>query len=132
MQRYRVRLGTVDEAARYADRWFLPRVREIPGCSAYYLLAVDDRVLATLGLFETAAGAEQALALARAWFGQEWGSFRALPPEVIAGRVLAEARADGRAPAGRRRVADRRSTRRDLERRSGLDRRLGVELQAAV
>jgi len=132
MRRYRVRLGTMEQAARYAEKWFLPLVHEIPGFIAYYLVAAEENVLAALGLFETAEGAGAAATLAGEWFREEWGSFRPLPPEVIAGEIVAQASANGRLMADRRRLADRRSVRREIERRAGVDRRVGIELQAAV
>src|ERR1700686_683549 len=91
IRRYRVRLGTMDEAVRYVHKWYLPLVRRIPGFVGFQLMGETERVLTALGLFETARGAEAAGALAMDWFGKEWGSFRALPPEVIGGEVLASA-----------------------------------------
>jgi hypothetical protein len=127
IRRYRVRLGTVTEAARYADRWFLPLVREIPGYGAYYLMAAGNNVLASVGFFETPAGADAAARLAHEWFGKEWGSFLPLPPEVITGEVLVPAAATAQPQAGRRWFGDRRRTTvlasRDTERRTGSDRR---------
>ena len=134
IQRYRVRLGTVGEAARYADKWFLPLVRGIPGFAASYLMAAGDRVLAAIGLFETPEAADTAARLAREWFGKEWGSFRPLPPELIAGEVLAPAVVNGLLQTGRRGHADRRaatvlagSNGHDAERRTGNDRRRGFD-----
>jgi hypothetical protein len=138
IQRYRVRLGTVAEAARYADKWFLPLVREIPGFVACYLMAAGNGVLACIGLFETPEASHTAARLAQEWFGKEWGSFRPVPPEVIAGEVLAPAAATGQPQAGRRGLADRRSAtvlvgsnrNGDPERRTGSDRRRGFDRRA--
>ncbi len=137
IRRYRVRLGTMEQAARHAEKWFLPLVRDIPGFIAFYLVAAEESVLAALGLFETAAGAEAAVALAGDWFRAEWGSFRPLPPEVISGEVVAQATAHGRPVVERRQVAERRRAATfvgtsAIERRNGVDRRVGVELQAVV
>jgi len=137
IRRYRVRLGTMEQAARYAEKWFLPLVRAIPGFAACYLIAAEESVLAALGLFETAEGASAAAALAGEWFREEWGSFRPLPPEVIGGKVLAQATASGRLVAERRQLGERRRAAvlvgtSAIERRGGVDRRVGVELQAAV
>ncbi len=107
IRRYRVRLGTMEQATRYAEKWFLPRVREIPGFRAYYLMAEGSN-LAALGLFETAEAALAANQLAAQWFHGEWGSFRPLPPEVISGEVLTEAVANGRGLPDRRVLRDRR------------------------
>jgi hypothetical protein len=128
IQRYRVRLGVVAEAARHADKWFVPLLREIPGFSACYLMAAGDGVLGSVALFETPDGADAAARLAHEWFGKEWGSFRPLPPEVITGEVLAPAVATGQAQTGRQGHADRRRVTIHLgasasERRTGNDRR---------
>jgi len=132
----------MEQAARHAEKWFLPLVRKIPGFISYYLVAAEEGVLAALGLFETAAGADAAATLASDWFRGEWGSFRPLPPEVIAGEVVAQAVANNGRIAERRRVSDRRGglgaadigpdIGPAIERRSGVDRRVGVELQAVV
>jgi hypothetical protein len=138
IQRYRVRLGAVAEAARYADRWFLPLVRNIPGFGACYLMAAGDGVLACISLFQTPAGAEAAARLAQEWFGKEWGSFRPVPPEMIGGEVLARVAAAGQTETGRRWLAERRDTTvlvgsgasSDTERRTGNDRRRGFDRRA--
>lgn len=135
IQRYRVRLGAVAEAARYAEKWFLPLVRAIPGFEAYYLMAAGNGVLASIGMFETPEAADSAAGLAREWFGKEWGSFRPLPPEVITGKVLSPTGTQAQAQTGRRWLSDRRSTTAlvrsgapgETERRMGTDRRRGFD-----
>ena len=135
IQRYRVRLGVVADAARYADKWFVPLLREIPGFGACFLMDAGGGVLGSIGVFETAEGVEAASRLAHEWFSKEWGSFRPLPPEVISGEVLAPAAAVGQ---GRRWIADRRHTTLRLgagapnavERRVGGDRRQGFDRRA--
>lgn len=135
IQRYRVRLGVVADAARYADKWFLPLLREIPGFGACYLVDAGDGVLGSIAVFETAEGAAAAARLAHEWFGKEWGSFRPLPPEVVTGEVLAPAAAAGQPHTGRRWLADRRraairfgaAAPSGTERRAGSDRRRGFD-----
>lgn len=140
IQRYRVRLGAVAEAARYAEKWFLPLVRDIPGFVACHLMVAGSGVLASIGQFETGEGASAATRLAREWFGKEWGSFRPLPPEVIAGEVLTPAASLGHPQTGRRWLADRRrasatsdvGSSSDTERRAGSDRRRGFDRRSDV
>src|SRR5256884_4263314 len=133
IRRYRVRLGTVAQAVRYAEKQFVPLARRIPGLVACYLMDAGNDVLTSIGLFHTQQGAEAAVSLQRDWFRDEWSSFRPLPPEVVIGAVLAQATVDGAVPAERRRLADRRNAAAVLpegpwngvERRSGSDRRAG-------
>src|SRR5438034_5486643 len=110
IRRYRVRLGTVAQAVRYAEKQFVPLARRIPGFVGCYLVDAGNDVLTSIGLFHTQEGAEAAISLQRDWFRDEWSSFRPLPPEVVAGAVLAQATADGAPPAERRMMIDRRHT----------------------
>src|SRR5579884_463711 len=105
IRRYRVRLGTVEQAARHARREFMPRIREVPGFASCYLVDEGNDILTCVALFETAEGAAAAVRVTREWFRDEWSSFRPLPPEVMAGPVLAQATTD------RRRLPDRRGSR---------------------
>jgi len=136
IRRYRVRLGTVAEAVRYAEKQFVPLVRHIPGFVACYLMDAGNDVLTSIGLFQTSQGAEAAVTLQRDWFRDEWSSFRPLPPEVVAGAILALATVPATLP-DRRRVADRRSAAAllegswsGLEQRGGGDRRGSPERRA--
>lgn len=104
IRRYRVRLGTVEQAARYAEKGFLPIVRDIPGFVSCYVMDAGNDVLTCVGLFETEAGAATAVRASREWFRDEWSSFRPIPPEVVTGEVLAGATADRRRLANRRRL----------------------------
>jgi len=133
IRRYRVRLGTVAQAGHYAEKGFLPILRDIPGFISGHLLDTGNDVLTFVALFETPEGATAGVQASREWFRDEWSSFRPLPPEVITGEVLAVSSAD------RRRRADRRSlalvgssTWTGGERRSGLDRRVEAPTFAAV
>ena len=133
IRRYRVRLGTVAQAAHYAEKGFFPILRDIPGFISGHLLDTGNDVLTCMALFETQEGANAGVHASREWFRDEWSSFRPLPPEVIIGEVLGSSSAD------RRRMADRRSLAlvggsswTGVERRSGLDRRVEAPTFAAV
>src|SRR5205823_10422887 len=106
IRRYRVRLGTVAQAVRYAEKQFVPLARRIPGFVGCYLVDAGNDVLTSIGLFHTQEGAEAAISLQRDWFRDEWSSFRPLPPEVVAGAVLASATSESPVPAARRTMVD--------------------------
>jgi len=138
LRRYRVRLGTMEQAARYTEKWFVPLLRQIPGFKSCYLVSDGEGVLASLGFFETREAAKAANALATQWFREEWGAYRALAPEVMGGEVLTEVQAERRVTADRRQTPDRRVSAtigvfphgRDM--RQGADRRSGVDRRAPV
>src|SRR2546425_12059470 len=102
IRRYRVRLGTVEQAARHAERGFLPLLRQIPGFVSCQLVDAGNDILTCMALFETPDGTADAVRASREWFRDEWSSFRPVPPEVVVGEVLAHATSD------RRRLPDRR------------------------
>ena len=138
VRRYRVRLGTMEQAARYTEKWFVPLLRQIPGFKSCYLVSDGEGVLASLGFFETREGAKAANTLATQWFREEWGAYRPLAPEIMGGEVLTEINAERRVNADRRQTADRRVSTtigalphgRDL--RTGTDRRSGIDRRATV
>jgi len=105
IRRYRVRLGTVAQAAHYAEKGFLPILVDIPGFVSCHLLDAGNDVLAVVALFDSAEGTSAAIRASTDWFRDEWSSFRPLPPEVVAGEVLARATADRRRVLDRRRLA---------------------------
>src|SRR5438034_1392476 len=84
IRRYRVRLGTVEQAAHYAEKGFMPIVRDIPGFVSCHLLDAGNDILTCIVLFETEQGAEAAVRASREWFRDEWSSFRPAPPSRCA------------------------------------------------
>lgn len=105
IRRYRVRLGTVRQAAHYAEKGFVPILRDLPGFISCHLLDAGNDTLTFMTLFETEEGAAAAVRASREWFRDEWSSFRPLPPEVIMGEVLARTTVDRRREAERRQLA---------------------------
>jgi hypothetical protein len=105
IRRYRVRLGTVRQAAHYAEKGFVPLLRDLPGFVSCHLLDAGNDILTFMALFETEAGAAAAVRASRDWFRDEWSSFRPLPPEVVTGEVLARTTVDRRREAERRQLA---------------------------
>jgi hypothetical protein len=95
----------VAQAAHYAEKGFLPIIRDIPGFVSCHLLDAGNDILTCMALFETEEGAAAAVRASRDWFRDEWSSFRPIPPEVVMGEVLARAAADRRREAERRQFA---------------------------
>ncbi len=133
IRRYRVRLGTVGQAAHYAEKGFLPILGEIPGFVSCHLLDAGHDVLTVVALFDSAEGTAAAIRASSDWFRDEWPSFRPLPPEVVSGEVLARATADRRRVPDRRRLAlVEATTWTGTERRAAGDRRVEAASFAAV
>jgi hypothetical protein len=133
IRRYRVRLGTVAQAARFTEKGFMPMLRAIPGFISSYLLDEGNDVLGWVALLDTEEAAAAAVRASREWFRDEWSSFRPLPPEVMTGEVLARAAADRRGAIDRRRLTLVGATAwTGEERRVGGDRRVEAPILAAV
>lgn len=124
IRRYRVRLGTVEQAAHYAEKGFIPILRDIPGFVSCYMIDAGNDILTCTALFETEQGAAEAVRASREWFRDEWSSFRPIPPEVTFGEVLARATADRRAGDRRQLALVGAAEWAGPERRQGADRRV--------
>lgn len=125
LQRFKLRLGTIESAGKFAAEDLLPRVNALPGFVSFHVVDAGDRTIATVGLFETQQGADEATRLASLWFRSDWPSFMAIPPEITRGAVLAGAMAEERAGATAVPV-----TFPQIERRRGIERRWGNERRA--
>src|SRR5579884_3998279 len=68
----------------------VPKLRELPGFSGYFLIEGSSGVLSSLGLFETSEQAEQSTMLVSKWLSDE--QFDAAipnPPKITSGKVVA-------------------------------------------
>jgi hypothetical protein len=130
LRRYRVRLGALEMTPRHARETLLPRLRQVPGFAGYYLVNAGDGLVASIGLFETAAGADAGDQIVAGWFRDDWPAFRAVPPELTSGEAMvadqpqrpADSASTGWPRVERRAGADRRV---HGERRQGRERRAG-------
>jgi len=143
VRRYRVRLGTVTQAARHVEDALLPQLRMQQGFVAYYLLDAGAEILVSVTICETEPSGQSVARLAHDWFRSDWPSFRSIPPEASTGAVLAHA---ARQSAGRdlRAVAldaarpvaaeprGRPDRRTGTDRRTGRVRRRGIERRQAL
>jgi hypothetical protein len=70
---------------------FVPRLSKLPGFKGYYLLEADNGVLSSLGLFETAAQADESTTLAASWVRDEkLESAFPNPPKITSGKIVAQ------------------------------------------
>jgi hypothetical protein len=95
LQRYRVRLGTVADAAMRAEETLVPRLKAVTGFVAYDLLHTGDGTVAALALFETRSAADTAARLLSEWFRSDWPAFRLLAPDLSVAESLTRASANG-------------------------------------
>jgi hypothetical protein len=68
----------------------VPQLRELPGFAGYYLIEADNGVLSSLGLFETAAQADESTKVVSKWINDE-NFASAIPnaPKITSGKVVA-------------------------------------------
>jgi hypothetical protein len=78
------------ELVKKAEHTLLPRVSELPGFHGYYLVNSGNGVLSSVGLFDSAAHAEESGRIASAWIREE--NFEMTlpnPPKITVGEVVA-------------------------------------------
>ena len=100
LQRDRVRLGTVADAAVRAEETLVPRLKAVAGFVDYHLLNTGDSTVAALALFETKPAADSAARLLSEWFRSDWPAFRLLAPDLSVAESLTRAHANGDAVNG--------------------------------
>lgn len=127
LRRYRMRLGTVEAAARQAERTLVPLLRQVPGFAGFYLVSENGDTLVPMGLFATPEGTAAANRIFADWFRADWPTFRAVPPEATSGDVLVQVA--GPLAAWSSEAAEGFPR---LERRAGRERRTGEERRAVA
>ena len=79
-----------NEVVGKVNETLVPQLRKMPGFAGYYLIEADNGVLSSLGLFDTAAQADESTTLAASWVRDEKLE-KAFPnaPKITTGKVLA-------------------------------------------
>jgi hypothetical protein len=68
----------------------VPKLRELPGFTGYYLIEGSSGVLSSLGLFETSEQADESTMLVSKWITDEkLDSAIPNPPKITSGNVVA-------------------------------------------
>jgi len=80
-----------DELTKKVGESLTPRLSGLPGFSSYYLIEAGNGVFTSIGLFDTAAQAEESTRVAADWVREE--KLEAVlpnPPKITAGPVIAQ------------------------------------------
>jgi hypothetical protein len=77
------------ELVKKADETLLPSLSELPGFSGYYLIEAGNGVMSSIGLFDTAAQADESTRLASEWVReQKLETALPNPPQITTGEVV--------------------------------------------
>jgi hypothetical protein len=79
------------EVARLVKEGFVPLVRQVPGFVAYYWVDAGENVLVSTSVFQDRAGAEESNLRASNFVRDNLASMLPLPPQIMAGAVVASA-----------------------------------------
>ena len=80
-----------DELKRKVEETLTPKLSKLPGFNGYFLIDAGDGVMSSIGLFETAAQADESTRVASSWITEEKLE-RLLPnaPKISGGDVLVQ------------------------------------------
>jgi hypothetical protein len=78
-----------EELVKKAEDSLLPRLSELPGFTGYYLIDAGNGVMSSVGLFDTAAHAEESGRVAFDWIREEHlETALPNPPKITIGEVV--------------------------------------------
>jgi hypothetical protein len=86
---YRLGSGSTAELSRRIEESNLPVVRSVPGFVGYYAFKAYDGVVASVLLFESRSGVEEAEKRLADWIEQTVEQFEVTPLAVLEGDVIA-------------------------------------------
>src|SRR5215467_3417894 len=78
-----------ETAGRRVKEEFVPLVRQIPGCVAYYWIDAGGGAMVSTSVFQDRAGEEESTKKAAEWVHANAPSMFPNPPQVTAGEVVA-------------------------------------------
>jgi len=83
-------VSRINDVAGKVNDTLVPKLRELPGFSRYYLIEGSSGVLSSLGLFETSEQADQSTMVVSKWITDEkLDSALPNPPKITSGKVIA-------------------------------------------
>jgi hypothetical protein len=78
------------ELVKKAEENLVPRLTELQGFNAYYLIEAGNGVLSSVGFFDSAAHAEESSRVASNWVREEkFETALPNPPKITSGEVVA-------------------------------------------
>jgi hypothetical protein len=81
--------GRTSELVTKAGETLLPSLSGLPGFNGYYLIEAGDGVMSSIGLFDTAAEADESSRLASNWVReQKLETALPNPPKISSGEVV--------------------------------------------
>lgn len=95
IRRYTFQSGKVHEVAEQTSSSFVPLLRRMPGFREYYIVDAGNDVAASISVFDSREGAEASIREAAAWVKENLAPLVEAGPEVTAGEVVVEVRAEG-------------------------------------
>jgi hypothetical protein len=85
-----VDVSRIEEVTGKVNETLVPKLRQLPGFTGYYLIEGSSGVLSSLGLFETSEQADQSTMLVSKWITDEkFDSAMPNPPKITSGEVVA-------------------------------------------
>jgi hypothetical protein len=78
------------ELTRRIDTSLVPKLSKLEGFKGYYLIEAGDGVMSSLGLFESAAQADESTRVTASWVREEkLDTVLPNPPKITTGKVVA-------------------------------------------
>jgi hypothetical protein len=80
----------INEVVGKVNETLVPKLRELPGFTGYYLIEGGNGVLSSLGLFETSEQADKSTMLVSKWItDQNFDKVIPNAPKITSGKVVA-------------------------------------------
>lgn len=79
--------GTITEVMRRCQEELLPKLGEADGFTGFYVIDAGDGIIASVSLFESEAGAEEANQVAKQFFKERLSGLLQANPQVIEGNA---------------------------------------------
>lgn len=91
-----VDMNRTDEITKSVDETLLPSLSKLPGFSGYFLIAPDNGVMTSIGLFENSSQGLDSTRIASEWVRDEnLGSVLPNAPKITDGEVIAHKTTNG-------------------------------------